>query len=291
MDLLLPALISGVTAGLLYGLLGFAVVLLHKSTGVSNFAQAAIGTIGAFVVWRLLNAGLPTGLAVTLGLVACGVLGGLIYIVVMLPRRQASPTNLIVRTLALGFVIAATLDRLASVGQPFSFPSILPEGGVRISGTTLPWSTLFTLGISSVVIAGFAIWFRTTRFGLMSRAVAADPEISRLLGVPSRRIAMVMWAVTALLAGATGILSAHALLVSTHMLDDYLLYAFAGAIVFGFNSLPGSVIGGLLTGVLSSVLSTYYSPETALITIFGVVVFVLLVRPQGIFGDREVVRV
>ena len=291
MDLFLPALISGVTAGALYGLLGFAVVVLYKSTGVTNFAQGAIGTIGAFLAWRLIDAGWPTAAAVAIGLVGCGVFGALLYAVVILPRSDASSTNRIVRTLALGFVIAAVLDRLWAFGQPFSFPNILPSGGIALGRTTLPWSTLIVLGVSATIIAAFALWFRATRTGLMARAVAADPEIARLLGVPTRRLAMSMWAVAALLATAVGIMSAHDLLVSTHMLDDYLLYSFAGAIVFGFNSLPGSVIGGLTAGILSGVLSVYYSPVTALIVIFTVVVLVLLVRPQGLLGDREVTRV
>lgn len=291
MDLLLPALVGGVTAGAVYGLLAFSVVVLYKATGVANFAVAIIGTLGAFVMWRLVGSGVGMWPAVIVAVVAIALVGALAFVLVIRPRPSAEPVNVIVRTLALTLVIKATVDHYWAVGQPFAFPQLLPSGSVVVFGTHVRWAMFATLVVAGTLLLLFAFMFQRTGLGLQLRAVATDRDIARLLGVRYQRVALLVWAVAAVLAFVVALLSGNRLMLSTTMLDGALLYSFAGAIMFGLTSLAGAVLGGLLIGVLSSVVATYSSSETALITVFCVLVVTMFVRPNGIFGTQEAQRV
>lgn len=290
MELLGPALVGGLTAGGLYSLLAFSVVVLYKATGVANFAVGVTGTLGAFATWRFHQI-VPTPLAVALGLGVCAVLGALVYVVVIRPRPRAAGANVIVRTLALALMASAAIDYVWSVGQPFAFPQILPTGSLSLLSTDVPIATLVTLAVAAILLLGFRALFHHTDMGLQFRAVAADRDLARLLGVPYRRVSIAVWAVATVLAGIVAILSANRLMLSTAMLDNALLYAFAAAITFGLTSLSGAVVGGLVIGVVNGVVSTYTSSEAALFVIFALLLVFMFLRPHGVFGRSEATRV
>jgi len=291
MDLLMPALIGGLTSGALYGLLAFSVVVLYKATGVANFAVAQLGTVGAFVVWRLALSSLDTRLAVVAGIAATALLGALVFAILIRPLPSSNPSNVIVRTLALALVLTAVVDHWWAIGQPFAFPQLLPSGRIELGALVVPWATLVTLAVAAALVCLFAYVFNSTGFGLQLKAIAADRHIAQLLGIRYRDIACLVWAVAAVLAAAVALLSANRLLLSTTMLDGALLYSFAGAITFGLTSLPGALIGGLAAGIVNSLVSTYASSEIALLAVFGLLIVTMLARPDGILGSRQVDRV
>ncbi|WP_326791426.1 branched-chain amino acid ABC transporter permease [Streptomyces sp. NBC_00841] len=292
MNLLLPAVVSGIAVGMLYGLLAFATVVLFKATGTVNFAQGSMGALSAFVTWRLLtNHGANTALAVVTGLAFSILLGVVTYQVSIRFRDRGDATNTIVRTLALSLLFTALIDRLWGAGQPFQFPQLLTSGGMSVAGVQVSYAALETLGIAAVLLAGFGLLFRFTDFGLLTRAMADSREVTRLLGVPNRRLATVIWGITAALGTVVALLSAHTLFLSTSMMDSYLLYGFTAAIAFGLNSLTGAIIGGLVVGLISNVVSTYQGSDWANILMFAVLVAILIIRPQGLLGRAEVRRV
>ncbi|MEU6320722.1 branched-chain amino acid ABC transporter permease [Streptomyces sp. NPDC047009] len=292
MNLLLPAVISGVAVGMLYGLLAFATVVLFKATGTVNFAQGTMGALSAFVVWRMLNGyGMNTALAVVLGLVFSVLLGVVTYQLAVRFRDGGDAGNTLVRTLALSLLFAALIDRLWSAGQPFQFPQLLTPGGFSLAGIRFSYAAFETLAVAAVLLTGFGLLFRFTNVGLLTRAMADSREVTRLLGVRNRRLAAAVWGVTAALGAVVALLSAHTLFLSTSMMDAYLLYGFTAAIAFGLTSLPGSIIGGLVIGLIGNVVSTYQGSDWANILMFGVLVVVLIIRPQGLLGRTEVRRV
>ncbi|MGW6458209.1 branched-chain amino acid ABC transporter permease [Streptomyces sp. NPDC055078] len=292
MNLLLPAVVSGIAAGVLYGLLAFATVVLYKATGTVNFAQGAMGALAAFVVWRLLTGyGVPTALAVAAGLAFSAVLGVVTYTVAIRFRDRGDATNAIVRTLALSLLFAALIDRLWGPGQPFQFPRLLTAGGFTVAGVQFTYAALQTLGIAAVLLAGFAVLFRRTDIGLLTRAMADSREVTRLLGVRNRRLATIVWGVTSALGATVALLAANTLFLSTSMMESYVLYGFTAAIAFGLTSLPGAIIGGQVIGLIGNVVSTYQGSDWANILMFTVLVGILLTRPQGLLGRPEVRRV
>ena len=292
MGLFLETVLSGVTVGMLYGLLSFAMVVLYKVTATVNFAQGMMGTAAAFVALTVMvEFGVPVGVAIIVGLLFSTFLGVLTFYGVVRPKPSAGKTNVIIRTLALSLVLAAFVDRFRGAGQPFQFPQLLSSGGFSLFGIQINYSLIQTFAVAGVLLGCFSLFFRYTRAGLLTRAMAESRETVRLLGVRSDRLFAVAWGISSFLAAIVSLLSANRVYVSTFMLEGYLLYAFTAAIAFGLTSLTGAVVGGICAGLLSNVVATYFGPDAANLVIFAALIAVLVIRPQGIFGERRVHRV
>lgn len=287
MDLFLGALITGVAVGLLYGLLAFSIVLLHKFTGVANFAQGSLATLCTFVVYAFFHsAGLPLGWSIVLSVVAAVAIGALVYFVFMRPADHASHLNITIRTLGVYLLLAAVLDIVWSKGQPFNFPSVFDRAALfKVGSAAVSGLTIGTFFVAMAMAVIFAVFFNRSKYGLLFRAMAERPETARLLGVPTRRLTAISWVIATVVALPVGVLIAPSALLSTDMMDRYLLLAFSAAIIGGLDSLLGAYVGGLLVGIAYSVASVYLSADSSLLIIFAVLILSLLARPAGLFGS------
>ncbi|MGC4954191.1 branched-chain amino acid ABC transporter permease [Actinomadura citrea] len=283
---MLDVLMTAITTGLLYGMLGFAIVVLFKMTGVPNFAAGSLATLGAVAVYQLaVRHNVNLALAIILGLAGLGVLGAVIYTVVMRYRDDAGVPNLTVRTLGLYLLLFALTDKGLGEGQPFSFPRLFPSRVLTLGPLRLAVADLGVLAIAAVLTAAFAWLFRCTRAGLLLRGVAADRETARLLGTNVRRLEAASWALTAVLAAVVGILAAPTTLVSAGMMDESLLYVFAAVVIGGLTSLGGAFAGGITVGVVQGLVHYYGNADLSLLAVFGLFLLTLLVRPYGMFGE------
>jgi branched-chain amino acid transport system permease protein len=288
----LTALISGIGVGLLYGLLAFAVVLLYKSTGVANFAQGNIATLGAFFVWALVvrDFKLPLYAGIAVAFVLTAIVGMLMYLVIMRPRDRAGELNLAARTLATYLLIFAIINDVWGAGQPFSFPNVFPTGSIKPGGVYIPWATVGILAVAIVLTAFFWAFFRYSSVGLLLRGLAENPQIARMLGARTQLLATVAWAVAAGVSVIVGVLVAPGAELSSGMMDQYLVFAFVGAIIGGITTLPGAYVGGIAVGVISSIATQYGNVSLPSVLVFGVLLLVLFVRPYGIFGKPTLER-
>lgn len=288
---MIDVLVTGVTSGLLYGLLGFSVVVLFRMTGVPNFAQGSFAALGAVVAYKL-AVGHNVNLAVA-GVIAVLVMatGGLcVYLLVMRPRDDAGPLNLTVRTLGLYLLLFAVTDKVLGQGQPFAFPHIFPTGRLSIPGGHVPETSLGILAVAIVLTAAFVVLFKSTRLGLLLRGLAADKQTARLLGANVRLLDAVAWIAASALAAVVGVLTAPSSLVSADMMDNSLLFVFAGVVIGGLTSLAGAFVGGIAVGVVQGIASYYGNADLALLAVFGLFLLTLLVRPDGLFGERVAER-
>lgn len=250
MDLLVGSLLYGVAYGALYGLLGFAIVLLYKSTGIANFGQGNLGTLAAFIVFTLaVRQGVPLWLSVILGFVAAILAGAVAYLGILRPFDRADHINATMRTLGIYLLLFAVVNFQWAEGQPFNFPSIFPQSAaLTIGGNSVSWLTLGTIGVALALSGFFAWFFRRTRTGLQFLALASRPDIAQLLGVRTRRLTLFAWAASAAVSLIVALLIAPVSLLTTDMMDFFLLYAFTAAIVGGLTSLVGVFVGGLMVG-------------------------------------------
>ncbi len=286
MGLLAAAIVSGLAIGLLYGLFALSIVILYKATGVANFAQGNVATLFAFVVYFLAQeVGLLAALAV--GVVIAGVGGAAIYLLTLRVRDSAGGLNLTIRTLALYLLIFALINRYWTGGQPYRFPQFqfLPDGAASFFGAQIAYTT-FQVLVASALFAGAFVWFfHRTRLGLLFTGLAENADTARLLGVSSRRMTAVAWAMASVVALFVGVLTAQTDLLFAEMMDLFLLYAFASAIIGGgLTSLPGAFLGGALVGVIVNVSAVYGGSDFSIITVFVVLIVLLIVRPHGLLG-------
>jgi branched-chain amino acid transport system permease protein len=280
---------SGVAFGLLIGLLAFILVFLYKTTGVANFAVGNIGMFETFIVWRLWTSDLGIWPAIGIGVLCSVAFGVLIYQLTLRPFISDT-ANSLVRTVALYLLLAAMADVFFGVNQPYSFPHLLPTGGVDAGSVLIQWSDVITIGVVAAIMTGFALMFRLTRVGLEFLAVAQRPSIARLLGIRIHWLSTIAYMIAGCLALLIGLLLAPEQLLFSRMMDPILLYAFAAAVVGGFTSLGGTFVGGVIVGVVSNLVAAYVGGDLTLASALVIMLITLAVKPNGLFGTAQVAR-
>lgn len=291
MGLVGAAAISGVAVGFVYGMLAFSIVLLFKASGIPNFAQGNIATFGTFIVYLLAaRTGLPLPAAIALGFAGTAALGVAIYVGSMLPRGDAGTLNLAIRTLAVYLLLFAVMNLFWGVGQPFAFPRFLPDASVGVAGVSV--SLLSMVTVAAAVVLGGAFWllYNRTATGLLLRGIADRPEVARLLGADTARLSGLAWLLAGLVALVVGLLTVPTALLSSDMMDSFFLYAFTAALLGGMTSLPGAFAGGVVVGVVSNVVTVLRGQEISIVAVFALLIVILLVRPDGLFGHGVVER-
>lgn len=286
MGRLMTYLAAGLSAGSLYALVALGLVLIHRCTRVLNFAQGEIAALGAFVAFSLVSGGRPFWLAALGGLAASAAVAVVFYLAVLEPaqRRGANAGAGVMLTLGLGlllqgFMLEAWGAEPQRLALPVSDSATLALGPARVSHLSLA-----ALAVALALAAALLLVVQKTRVGLALRALSEDVEAARTLGLPVRSLLAFAWAFAAALAAAAGMLLSGALLLDPFFMLEPSLKGFAAAVLGGLASLPGAVVGGLLLGVAESLAGAYLGVAFKGSLGFGVILVVLLLRPEGLFG-------
>jgi branched-chain amino acid transport system permease protein len=297
MELLLQRTIDGLGNGSIYSAMALAIVLVFVSTGTLNFALGSMGMFSTFVVWKLVSdqgAGVALPLGILVGLLVGVVAGAVLERVFVRPvENRTDHLPAVVVTLGLYLAIGAIAGAVFTVDTE-KLPSVFPSGSVSVVGTDIKYSSIGLL--SSVIVLALVIFvfFQKTRLGLMMRAAVDNPQSSQLVGIRRSNMLMLGWAMAGGLGALAGILIAPTTLVHTGMLDSATFLGFAAAALGGFSSPMGALIGGLVMGLVEALAPAYVpgiESNLALATAFVIMLITLLVRPNGLFGRSEEVRV
>lgn len=213
-----------------------------------------------------------------------GHLGVLLYLIVFRPNEKLGHFNLILRTIALSLVIEQLVVYRLSTGEPFVMPKFIEGSPLNLGGVSIPRQNLFITFATLVLLGGLLLFFRKTRAGLLLRAVAEAPEVVNLMGVNTKALTMLAWALATMTCAFVALLAAPITLVSSGMFLPYVLYAFTGFILGGIHSWGGSIVGGLIVGIASNVTVVYAGSEVAALVTFAILGGILLVKPAGLFG-------
>jgi branched-chain amino acid transport system permease protein len=291
MTVALPALVSGLSIGALYGLFALSIVVLYRTTNLVNFAQGNMAMFMGFIALFVLHPlNLPLWMTFLLALLAGAAFGGLIYVVVMRPRPSQDHYNELFRTLGLSLLLFAVAKSTWGDREPYAFPSPV-VGSFNLVGFQVQWLQVLTLSVALVLAVGFAAFLRTPRFGLMMRAVALDKEVATLLGVRVRMVELIAWLLVGGIGAAIGLLLAPSQSLSSEMMEPFLLKAFAAALLGGLSSFGGALAAGLLVGIVDAQVLVFAGSEWSDIASFVLILGILLIRPAGIFGRSRVQRV
>jgi branched-chain amino acid transport system permease protein len=291
MTLFFEYVIVGIVEGFIIGTLAFAIVLLVKATGFVNFSQGAMSTFAVFVVYELYLKLHNIAAALLIGLVVALVLGVAIYLIVLRPNASDDPLNMLMRSVGVYLLLEALINLFWSAGQPFSLPNILPASNAfGFMGVVISWNTVGTICVTVTLMALFAFFFRHTSTGLLFLGVADSAEIATLVGIKLRRLSLVAWAMSGLLALVVGVLIEPSAFLTTTMTDPILLFSFAAAVIGGLKSLSGAIVGGIVMGIANALLTAYSGPNSATVLIFVVILILFQIWPNGIFGRSTLER-
>jgi len=282
----LQLLVSGTAQGCIYGLIALSFVLIYKATETVSFVQGDIMMLGAFVGFMAMTfLGMSFWLMVPLVVVGVGLFGVLVERSTVRPVLGQPAFSIVMLTLGLGYVLRGLVTMIPDIGtntQALAVPykdTVLGFGGVVIAGEHFA-----VIGVTTVLCLALYGLFRYSKIGIAMQATSQNQLAAYYMGIPVRRLNGLVWGLAAALAAIGGILLAPVTFVYVNM-GFIGLKAFPAAVVGGFGSLPGAIVGGLIIGILEA-LSGFYLPEGFKdISPYIAVLIMLMIRPNGLFGE------
>jgi branched-chain amino acid transport system permease protein len=289
---MIPQLVaSGLALGSIYALLALSLVLINKATDVVNFAQGEMAMFGTFICFTLLTrTGLPLAAVLILAVPIGALLGIATERIAMRPLQAAPQVNALIATIGLWLVFHHAAGWIWGY-DPVRFPSLFSPAPVDMLGARIAQNSLGIVAVSLGVVVLLYLFFEHTRMGVAMRAASMNRRAAQLMGVNIDRVALVAWALAAAISVVSGFLVAPLTFLDFEMMFAVLLKAFAGAILGGFNSLPGAVVGCLVIGVVENLFAAYVSTAFKDTFAFGIIIVVLMFRPQGLFTRRVAKKV
>jgi branched-chain amino acid transport system permease protein len=289
----IEVVIGGLSAGVMYSLVALGFVLIFKASGVFNFAQGVLALFAALTLVGIMDWGIPAPIAV---LITAGVMVVLAYAIERLVLRHLVNQEQIIlfmSTLGLAYFLEGLGDTLWGSNVK-RLDLGIPEASFEIQGVLLNQFELVAAASAGTMVAVLAVFFHRTRVGRALRAVADDHQAALSVGIPLKSIWVVVWSVAGLVALVAGIMWGTKSGVQ-FSLSLIALKALPVLILGGFTSVPGAIVGGLIIGVGEKVAEVYWGPVLggAIENWFAYVLALafLLVRPQGLFGEKIIERV
>ncbi len=285
MDILPQLIVSGLAAGSLYALMALGLVLIFRTTDIVNFAHGDMAMFSTFVAYVLITAYGAPFWAALLAAVAVGfLLGVFMDQVVLRPARRASVISLLIATLGVALILESVAGWLWG-WEPKPFPRAVRGAPLILGDVVISRHSLLALGVAVSCAAGLFALLKLTRLGTAMRAVAQNRLAAQLLGVPVERISMLSWGIGAALGAIAGLFIAPFVFLEPAGFVKVMLKAFAAAVLGGFTSLPGAVVGGLLLGVFDNLVGGYLTTQLKETLVFALIIVVLAIRPQGLLGE------
>jgi len=283
-------LFSGITDGSIAGLIALGVVLLFKTTGVVNFAQGDLLTLGAyFGIWLLVDLHLPTVLAYIGAIVMAFAAGVLIERIGYAPLRKRPLLTIVISTFAFSLLIEAVIG-LIFTNTPRTLPAPFGNGVWHVLGSAIPYQDVLVIVVTLMVFGLIQFMLQRTTLGRQVRAVSSDREAALLQGIRASRLTMIMFGLSAAVAAIGGLLIAPILSASPTLGFDLLLSSFAAIVLGGFDRFGGAMAAAILVGVVQQLLGGYASPNWTEAYPYIILLVALMVRPEGLVKATVGVR-
>jgi branched-chain amino acid transport system permease protein len=292
MDFFIQLVVNGLSVGFIYGISAMGFVMIFKSSSVLNFAHGELLAMGAYIFLVLVTwAELPIYAAFLLTMAACFSLGFIVERLFLRPLIGEPLIFVIMLTVGLAAMFKG-LILLIWGGNLHTFPDFLP------SWLSLTWGSVsvqpvYTLAlvVGTIFLVLFGLFFKFSSQGIYMRSVADNQRAALSLGVNVKKVFALSWAIAALVAGMSGIILGIINGVNVHDLSAIGLKVFPIVILGGLDSIGGAIVGGLVIGLLETLTGGYISPSLRDVVPYIVLVFILMVKPYGLFGQVEIERV
>ncbi|HOI73925.1 MAG TPA: branched-chain amino acid ABC transporter permease [Syntrophales bacterium] len=292
MDFFLHLLVSGLSIGFLYGLSALGFVMIFKSSSVLNFAHGELLAMGAFLFLALVTwAKLPIVLAFLVTLAGCFILGFVIERLFLRPLIGEPLIFVIMLTVGLASMFKGLLLFIWG-GNLHTYPDFLPEWmGLTLGNISVPPVYTAVLAVGTIFLVLFGLFFKFSSQGIYMRSVADNQRAALSLGVHVKRVFALSWAIAALVAGMSGIVLGVINGINVHDLSAIGLKVFPVVILGGLDSIGGAILGGIIIGLLETFTGGYLSPSLKDVVPYIALVVILMVKPYGLFGLKEIERV
>jgi branched-chain amino acid transport system permease protein len=291
MSLLLVLIVSGLETGSLYALMALGLVLIYKTQSIVNFAHGEFLMAGAFIGFTTYQTlAWPFPVAMAVAILGSALLGAAVERVVVRQLADHPHATLAMATVGVSVAIRGAA-RIPFGGDIYTFPPIIAGAPISIGPLLISPQSFLTIGTVIILTVVVFMLLRYTRLGREIRATQQNPVGAKVVGVNTGRIYSMSWALASAIGGAAGVLAAPLTLLYPDMGASFLIKGFAAAVLGGFGSAPGAVVGGFLIGIIEKVTGVLVSTSLIDVSSYVIIIVVMLIRPQGLFGRRLSARV
>jgi branched-chain amino acid transport system permease protein len=283
----LQLVISGISQGCIYGLIALGFVLIYKATETVSFAQGELMMLGAFGGLATMTfLGFPFWLAVLSSIAAMAIFGVLLERIVIRPILGQPAFSIVMLTIGIGYVARGLITMIPNIGtETHTLPVPYKDQIWKAGGLVLNVEQMAVIGATAVLCLLLFAMFKYSKLGIAMQASSQNQLAAYYMGIPVKRLNGLVWGLAAAVAAVAGLLLAPITFVHANM-GFIGLKAFPAAVVGGFGSLPGAIVGGLIIGIVES-LSGFYLPDGFKDTAAYIVVLIMLmVKPNGLFGEK-----
>jgi branched-chain amino acid transport system permease protein len=281
--------LAGIGAGALYALTGLAFVLIYKATRVVNLAIGEILMLGAYAFFGFAaSLGLSAWAAVPLAILCGGLFGAAVEKLLIRPMLGESPISVFMVTIGLGSILVGAVE-LAWGADPLRLPEFMPNSPIFLGEAYVAPKVAYGFMVAALVIVAFLVAFRFSRSGVALRATARDQGAAYSVGIDVPRVFSLAWIAACATAAGAGVLVGSIGGISPAM-GVFGLSVLVVVIVGGLDSVGGALVGGLAIGLIEALAGAFLGGEYKLLTTFGLLVVVLMIRPYGLFGTHEIER-
>jgi branched-chain amino acid transport system permease protein len=289
-EILTSQVVSGLATGCVYALIALGFVLIFKATDVVNFAQGEFVMVSGFMSYTLLiGFGVPYGLVLVATIVLSGFMGVVLERVVVRPIMDAPIFSIVIATIGASIVLRSSAGIVYGY-DVLPLPTIFSKDPVRVGVLQFTPMDVGVIGSSLAIMVALYLFFKLTKTGMAMRATAQSQTAARLMGVSVKRIFSLTWAISAGIGGVAGVLIAPIIYLDPN-LGFIGVKAFAGAILGGFGSIPGAIVGGMLLGVIENLSGYFFNAGIKQVSTYILLILVLVVRPSGFFGAAPIRKV
>lgn len=280
-------IIFGTVHGAVVSLLAIGLSLVYGVGGVMNLAHGAFYLVSGYVFyWVVVYANLGLLWGIIIVLITALIIGAVSYLLCIKPLLK-SPIGVLMITFAIAFFFQALILVIVGIGSPLLMDPLI-EGSITIFGVTFGAQNILIIILSLTIVVFVTLFISKTKLGKSIRAVAQDREAATIMGINADRILMYVVMISALLAGFAAILNVPREYISPYVGWSILIESFAVVILGGMGSLPGSVVGSFILGYATSICNYVIDPSFAPLIPGIIIIIVLVARPQGIFGKKEI---
>jgi branched-chain amino acid transport system permease protein len=279
-------LLAGVAQGCVYALVALGFVLIYKATETVNFAQGDLMMLGGFfALTASVIMGWPYWATIVFAVAAMAAVGMLIERIVLRPVLGQPAFTVVMITIGVGYVLRGVVTMIPGWGtETYTFPTPFADGTFKIGEVIIAVQQLAVIVMTAALVAVLYVFFRFSKLGVAMQATSQNQLAAAYMGIPVRRVNMMIWGLSAGVAAFAGILLAPVTFVHSNM-GFIGLKAFPAAVVGGFGSVPGAIVGGLIIGLVEAFAGRYLPEGFKDVAAYVVVLAVLMIKPSGIFGE------
>ncbi len=287
----LQILFSSLETGGIYALATLGIIIIFRTSRVTNYAQGTIGMFGAFAATTfLIKTGVNELVAAFVGMLCAFILGTAINFFIIRPARNSSPVSKQILTFGVIMLVLGVAPMIFG-SVPLTFGRFIKEGEISLLNASITYNAILNIVVGITIMSILFVFLQFSKWGLAVRATATSEQTAQLMGVPTELVNMGAWALASMLSTLAAVMVAPASTVTVSLMDTVQIFALIALVLGGFQTFHGPVIAAYLIAFSKNIIAFYWSSEWALAILYVTILITIIILPNGLFGKKVIKKV